>query len=36
MVPMNQPAAASQMLLEFISGGVLAPKAPEAKPVFMN
>jgi hypothetical protein len=33
MVPMNQPAAASQMLLEFISGGILEP---EAKPDFMN
>ena len=33
MVPMNQPAAASQMLLEFISGGILEP---EVKPTFMN
>jgi len=29
MVPMNQPAAASQMLKEFITGGVLAPEAPK-------
>merc|ERR1712166_1303386 len=29
MVPMNQPAAASQMLKEVITGGVLAPEAPK-------
>jgi len=33
MVPMNQPAAASQMLLEFISGGILEPKET---PAFIN
>jgi hypothetical protein len=30
---MNQPAAASQMLSEFITGGILEP---EVKPTFMN
>jgi hypothetical protein len=26
MVPMNQPVAASQMLQEFITGGLLSPE----------